>query len=166
MNIKLLIASILVTLAIVACNYGEVFKTYKYSDDWEIQYPPYMRKTPYVYTGAEFQVKNSYRDTYMFMREMTTTSQPSFLLDSLSQLLQSNLLDPRVEKDSVYNLNGYEYHTQYLTGLLQDKRMFYILTVLKNGDHIYHYSGWMFNHKRELWQADYEKSLHSWKALK
>lgn len=167
MKIKNIILSLTIVFGIIiACDYGDIFKTYTYSDEWEIKYPPYMRKTPYVYSGAEFQVKNGYRDTYMFMREMTTNSEPSFLLDSLSQLLQANLLDPRVEQDSTYNLNGYEYHTQFLTGILQDKRMFYVLSVIKNGEHIYHYSGWMFNHKRELWQADFEQSLHSWKALK
>lgn len=165
MKVNIFIACI-ISLVLIACSYGDVFKTYQYMDKWEIKYPPYMKKSSYVYPGAEFQAMNNYRDTYMFARELVSSASGDFLLDSLSKAFQPSLVNPKIIRDSSYIINGNQFYTQYITGLWQDKRMFYILSVIEKNNIKYHFSGWMFDHKRELWEEDYEKALHSWKTLK
>jgi hypothetical protein len=156
---------ILIAFAFFGCQYKDVFKTFNYSDKWEISYPSYFNKTTYVYPGAEFQVKNSYRDTYMFTRGFDADTTAVVVLDSFTTLLRSNLVDPRVEKDTTFELNGSQFTAQYITGILEDKRMFYIIAVIQAENEFYHFGSWMFNNKRELWQADFEKALYSWKKL-
>lgn len=155
-----------IAIILVSCQYKDVYKTYTYSNDWEISYPSFFNKTTYVYPGAEFQVKNGYRDTYMFVRGFDTPQTSEYILDSLTTLLRSNLIDPRIEKDTVVELNGTTFTSQYITGILNDKRMFYIISVIQYENEFYHFGSWMFNTKRELWQEDFEKSLYSWKRLK
>ena len=158
--------ALVIAVIVVSCQYKDVFKTFNYTGDWEISYPSYFNKTTYVYPGAEFQIKNGYRDTYMFVRAFDTDTSAAYILDSLTSLLRSNLVDPRIEKDTVTNANGATFTSQYITGILNDKRMFYMIAVIQYEDEFYHFGSWMFNDKRSLWQADFEKSLYSWKRLK
>lgn len=165
MKLKSVFGLIALALLVAFCDYGEVFKTYSYKDKWQINYPPYMRKTTYIYPGAEFQVRNNYRGVYMFAKEIYISNDSTNLLDSLSNELQSNLIDPRVKSDSTYTLNGNTFRTQEITGILNDENMLYLISLIQNGDKEYYYSGWMFKHRKEEFFADFEKALHSWKKL-
>jgi hypothetical protein len=156
-----LIASVLFT----SCQYSEVDKTYAYSDEWAIDYPSWFRKSKYVYPGSEFQVSNGYRDTYAFVREVITPLDPGPARDSLLSALMDMLEDPRILSDSTFNINDATFMTTELTGRLEDKLMYYLHSVIISEGRILHFSGWMFNTKRELWEQDFKDMLYSWRNL-
>ncbi len=164
-SIRFYLLVVFMGVFVAGCQYADVFKTFNYNGKWEISYPSYLNKTTYVYPGAEFQVKNGYRDTYMFTRAFDADTTASFILDSITTLLQSNLVDPRIEKDTSFQIGAAQFTTQYLTGILQDKRMFYLIAVIQVENEFFHFGSWMFNTKRELWEADFEKALYSFKKL-
>ena len=159
-------SSLFLLLTLSGCQYSEQDKTYTYSDEWTIDYPSFLRKSTVVYPGSELQLANGYRDTYIFVREVIVTMPAESLKDSLAAKLMDNLKDARIESETTSTINGAEFRTLEITGLLQDVRMYYLLSIIQFDDKIYHYSGWMFNHKRDLWEADYKKMLNSWRPLK
>lgn len=153
-------------LAITSCRYSEKDKTFVYQDEWRIEYPSYMRKASKVYPGTELQLGNGYRDTYAFVREVVTAKRGEILVDSLSRQLTRYLEDVRVQSDSAYQVEGNLYHTQKIVGRLNDKTMYYLLSVIEAEFGTYQITGWMFNDKRPLWEDDYDRMLHSWRSLK
>lgn len=150
-------------MMIASCKYGDKFKTYDYAGEWSVEYPPYFKKTNYVYPGSELQLMNGYRDTYVFLREILTELPKDSLIDSLSMELMGNLVDGRILSDSTYEQGGGIFQARELSGILNNKKMYYLLAVIYTEDRKYHFAGWMFNDKRPLWEEDYKKILNSWK---
>ncbi len=161
MRPSIFLTFLLLTFIISGCQYGEAFKTYEFADKWKIDYPPYLRKSTGVYPGAQFQAKNNYRGVATFLKEKNGVLDVTLFFDSLSTQLQSNLVDPVLELDSVYEINGTTFKTKHITGIIEDKRVFYLFSGIEMDGKLYHYSGWMPNDKRSLWQNDFEASLHS-----
>jgi hypothetical protein len=122
-----------------------------------------MRKSSYVFPGAQFQAANNYRNTYAFTRQILTTISADVLADSLSEELTATLQDARIEMDSTYVLNGIAFHTKKITGMIRDKRVFYLTSVIDHQYQIFHFSSWMFIGKRDIWEEDFEQMLHSWR---
>jgi len=148
------------------CKYGEDFKTFNFKTGeghWQIDYPPYMRITRKVYPGAEFQATNGYRDTNVFLKRLRTSNSAAVMSDSLTSTLTGVLEDARIASDTTYTLEGGTFHTVRLTGMMKDKRMYYLTSVIEKDDVLFHFTAWMFNSKKELWGEDYEQMLHSWK---
>lgn len=161
-----LLAALMVAALLTSCQYGEEFKTYNFRTDageWAIDYPPYMRLSKNVYPGAEFQASNSYRDTYVFTRQVSTAKQPTDLIDSLSSQLFHSLENAHVEVDTFYYIGETGFHSVHVAGDLNKKRLYYILSVIDDGERLFHFSAWMFDSKRDTWGADLEKSLNSWR---
>lgn len=157
---------LLMGLGFSSCEYGEEFKTFHYKTaegEWYIDFPPYMRRSSYTYPGAEFQAANNFRDTYAFTRFLNTAEPADKMADSLFAQLTSTLEDVRIESDSVYHRNGSDFHTIKLTGMLKDKRQYYLFSVIESEYQLFHFSAWMFERKRELWQGDFDQMLHSFR---
>jgi hypothetical protein len=163
--LRLMLGCFVLMLCASSCRYSAHDKSYTYSDEWKIDYPSFLRKSTHVYPGSELQLANGYRDTYIFVREVVTTMNREEVADSLRKALFETLEDPRVESDSSYFLNGSTFKVMEITGLLNDKRMYYIMAFIQSDDQLFQFTGWMFNHKRDLWEEDYKRMLHSFERL-
>ena len=153
-------------LVVAGCKYGEDFKTYNFRTNegsWAIDYPPYMRVTRMVYPGAEFQATNGFRDTNAFARRLRTANDAGPMMDSLSILLTEKLENPHIDSDSTYQINETTFHTRRITGKLKNKQIYYLTSVIDDGQRLFHFSGWMFDTKRNIWGEDFEQMLHSWR---
>ena len=99
------------------------------------------------------------------MRRLTTPLPELQTVDSLSTELVRFLDEVRLESDSTYIVNNSQFHTQKITGRLNDKKMYYMLSVISSEGEKFQLTGWMFNDKRPLWEADFDDMLHSWQRL-
>lgn len=160
-----LAAAVALLFTVPSCKYSEVDKSFHYGDQWAIDYPSWMRKSKYVYPGAQFQASNGYRDTYVFVRQVMTQLPQRSLVDSLSLELFNSLEDPQFISDSTIIIDGALHMTRELKGLLNDKRMYYLFSVIESDGEFFQFTAWMFNDKRDLWEEDYWDMLRSWRRL-
>ncbi|MCP4122902.1 MAG: hypothetical protein GY751_14215 [Bacteroidetes bacterium] len=72
--------------------------------------------------------------------------------------------DARIASDATYTIEGGTFHTVGLTGMMKDKRMYCLRSVIEMDDELFHFTTLMFNPKKERWGEDFEHMLHSRKS--
>lgn len=171
---KKLLIPLYVIAFFTACQYSEKPDTFE-NDRLSIQYPSYLSKNDGVYPKPDgiLEVSNDYRDVFFFLADIGPKPGPNgfeIMYDSLTTQLFNGIGDPLVEKDTAFTTaNGLKTREYQVSGIVssekQDKRVFFILNLFedKNG-HLYQTTGWLFRHKRALWENDLHAAAYSLKV--
>ena len=166
--------SILVIILFSACRYSKEPKTFS-NDQLSIQYPSYLSADDGVYPKPDgiLEVANDYRDVYFFLADIGQKPGPNgfdIMYDSLTTQLRNGIGESMLEKDTSFTTaNGLKTREYQISGIVssekQDKRVFFILNLFedKNG-HLYQTTGWLFRHKRNLWEKDLHGAAYSLKV--
>lgn len=152
-------------LLLGSCKYSENFRLME-SQHYTIEIPPYLNKALDIRPGASVQGRNSYRNVYMIVFEHNRSEDDSSFLtrhDSIANDILHNLRDPFVETDTSYHVNELPVQLRRYTGIINDKRLVFLTALVRGSKADYEISGWMFDHKRDLWLGDLEKSISSFR---
>ena len=166
--------SIIIVFLFTSCRYSKEPNIFS-NDRLSIQYPSYLFKDDDVYPKPDgiLELKNDYRDVYFFLADIGPKPGPNgfeIMYDSLTTQLKNGIGEPMIEKDTAFTTpNGLKTHEYQISGIVssekQDKRVFFILNLFedKNG-HLYQTTGWLFRHKRNLWEKDLHNAAYSLKV--
>lgn len=171
---KQFIISIFAGILFSACQYSKEPKTFS-NEQLSIQYPSYLSKNDAVYPKPDgiLEVSNDYRDVFFFLADIGPKPGPNgfdIMYDSLTTQLFNGISDPLVEKDTAFvTASGLKTREYRVSGIVssekQDKRVFFILNLFEtNNGHLYQTTGWLFRHKRALWEKDLHEAAYSLKV--
>lgn len=157
-----------------SCRYSDKPSTFE-NDRVEIQYPSYLSKNDGVYPKPDgiLEVSNDYRDVFFFLADIGPKPGPNgfdIMYDSLTTQLFNGIGEALVEKDTAFvTANGLRTREYRVSGMVssekQDKRVFFILNLFESPDgHLYQTTGWLFRHKRNLWEQDLHDAAYSLKV--
>jgi hypothetical protein len=163
-----------VLIVFTACRYSKEPKKFS-NDQLSIQYPSYLSKNDAVYPKPDgiLEVSNDYRDVYFFLADIGPKPGPNgfeIMYDSLTTQLRNGITEPMVEKDTAFTTsNGLKTREYHISGIVssekQDKRIYFILNLFEDpSGHLYQSTGWLFRHKRALWEKGLHEAAYSLKV--
>jgi hypothetical protein len=166
-------ALIFAVLVISSCEYSKEPVLFT-NDILSIEYPSYLSKNNAVYPKPDgiLELANDYRDVYFFLADIGPKPGPNgfeIMYDSLTTQLKNGIKESMAEKDTSFTTaNGLKTREFQVSGIVssekQDKRVFFILNLFEDQKgHLYQTTGWLFRHKRNLWEKDLHNTAYSLK---
>lgn len=173
-NLVYFIAMVFVIGLVSSCKYSDQPQIFK-NQTIQIEYPSYLKESKDVFPVKNLLVglKNDYRSVYFVLLDYGQKPGDNgfeVMYDSVTTQLKHGIVEPYLEKDTSFELNGFKVRETHISGIVtikdQEKRMYFMIDLFedKNGN-LYQTSGWCFRHKRDLWQKDLLKIAYSLKPI-